>query len=428
MFSMRILFGCQFYAPSVGGVQEVMRQIAERLVARGHHVTVATTELPTRDFKWLNGVEIKEFNVSGNLVSGMVGEIEDYQEYVVAGNFDVIMIMAAQQWTFDALWPVLDRMKCRKVFVPCGFSDFYVPAFAKYFQQLPEVLRKINHLVFHSTRYRDIDFVRERGMEHFSIIPVGASEDLFNVAADALFKARQGIPAESFLFLTVGSFTGLKGHLELAKAFSRLELAEGQHATLILNGNDVQAVDLSMGGLIGKFIGLVRAYGVQYSFGRIFKKFLGVGTTPRRIAIRVNKSQPDKLVLVTDFPRHELTQAFMAADLFVFASNVEYSPLVLYESAASGTPFLSVNVGNAEEIARWTGAGVICPSTIDKRGYTRVNAGVLAQSMAELMQQRDRLSALGAAGRKNWSERFTWEVITTQYEHLFQRLLERDPA
>ena len=221
----------------------------------------------------------------------------------------------------------------------------------KYFQQLPAVLRKLDHLVFHSTKYRDIDFAREHGITNFSVIPCGASEYWFNVAVDRSFRSRHGIPEQSFLFLTVGSFTGLKGHVELAKAFSRLELAEGQHATLILNGNDVQAVDLSMGGLIGKFIELVRAYGVQYSFGRIFKKFLGVGTTPRRIAIRVNKSQPDKLVLVTDFPRHELTQAFMAADLFVFASNVEYSPLVLYESAASGTPFLSVNVGNAEEIA-----------------------------------------------------------------------------
>src|SRR4051794_28038444 len=104
---MRILFGSQFYAPSVGGVQELMRQLAERLVARGHEVTVATTKLPARDFETLNGVAIEEFDISGNFVSGMDGEIQKYHEYVVNGNFDVIMVMAAQQWTFDALWPVL---------------------------------------------------------------------------------------------------------------------------------------------------------------------------------------------------------------------------------------------------------------------------------------------------------------------------------
>ena len=421
---MHILFGCQFYAPSVGGVQEVMRQIAERLVARGHQVTVATTKLPTRDFKTLNGVDIKEFAVSGNIVSGMAGEIEQYQEYVVAGEFDVVMVMAAQQWTFDALWPVLDRMKYPKVFMPCGFSGLYEPAYAKYFQHISEVLRKIDHLVFHSTKYRDIDFAREHGITNFSVIPCGASEDWFNVAVDASFRARHGIPEQSFLFFTVGSFTGLKGHLELANAFSQLELAEGQHATLILNGNDVQMLDRSMGGLFGKFVGLIRTYGVQGSFRHILRKSLGTGASPKKIALLVNQSQSNKLVLVTDFPRRELTQAFMAADLFVFASNIEYSPLVLYESAAAGTPFLSVSVGNSEEIAQWTGAGVICPSTVDERGYTRVDEAVLAKSMAELMQHRDRLAELGATGKKNWSERFTWGNISTQYERIFQQLVK----
>lgn len=421
---MRLLFGCQFYAPSVGGVQEVMRQIAERLVARGHQVTVATTKLPARDFKTLNGVEIKEFAVSGNIVSGMAGEIEQYREYVVAGEFDAIMVMAAQQWTFDALWPVLGRMKYRKVFIPSGFSGLYEPAYAKYFQELPGILRKIDHLVFHSTKYRDIDFARAHGIENFSVIPCGASEDWFNVPVDKSFRARHGIPEQSFVFLTVGSFTGLKGHLELVNAFSRLELAEGRHATLILNGNDVQVLDRSIGSLFGKFIGLIRTYGLRGSFRHILKKSLGTGASPRNIANLVNQSQPKKLVLVTDFPRPELTQAFLTADLFVFASNIEYSPLVLFESAAAGTPFLSVSVGNSEEIARWTGAGVICPSTVDAKGYTRVDEAVLARSMTELMQHRERLAELGATGKRNWSQSFTWGNITTQYEHIFQQLVK----
>ena len=420
---MRILFGCQFYAPSVGGVQEVMRQLAERLVASGHHVTVATTKLPTREFETLNGVVIKEFDVSGNYVSGMAGEVEQYQEFVVTSDFDVIMVMAAQQWTFDALWPVLDRMKCRKVFMPCGFSGLYEPAYGSYFRQLPEILKKIDHLVFHSTRYRDIDFVRERGIQNFSVIPCGASEEWFNVAVDGSFRSRHRIPEESFLFLTVGSFTGLKGHVELARAFSRLELADGQHATLMLNGNAVPILETRLGGLLGRCIGLLKTHGWRYLFRQVSTKLLGAGVTPHKIASRINATQKNKLVLMTDLPRPELTQAFMAADLFVFASNIEYSPLVLFESAAAGTPFLSVSVGNSEEIARWTGAGVICPSTVDEKGYTRVDEGVLARLMAELMQQRDRLEELGARGRRNWSERFTWGTISTQYERIFQQLV-----
>ena len=72
---MRILLCCELYSPSVGGVQQVIQQLAERLVVRGHEVTIATTKLPTRLFSELNGVTIREFKISGNLVRGMEGTV-----------------------------------------------------------------------------------------------------------------------------------------------------------------------------------------------------------------------------------------------------------------------------------------------------------------------------------------------------------------
>ena len=151
---------------------------------------------------------------------------------------------------------------------------------------------------------------------------------------------------------------------------------------------------------------------------------IGSSASPRSVSESVNKSNANKLVLVTDFPRKELTQAFMAADLFVFASNIEYSPLVLFETAAAGTPFLTVNVGNAAEIAQWTGAGITCPSDVDTKGYTHVDEEILAQFMVRLMKQRDLLENLGTTGKRNWHERFTWGKVTDQYEQLFFRLIE----
>jgi glycosyltransferase involved in cell wall biosynthesis len=408
----------------VGGVQEVTRQIAERLAARGHQVTVATAKLPTRNFVKLNEVSIKEFDVHGNLVGGISGDVEEYREFVLAGKFDVIMIYAAQQWTFDALWPILDQIPCPKIFVPCGFSGLYEREYENYFQQLPGVLRKFDHLIFHATQYRDIDFARKHGIERISVIANAASEKEFNVAADPSFRSRHDIPEHSFVFLTVGSFTGLKGHTELAKAFYLLPLSNGEHATLILNGNEVQFLEASLLGLLGRLIGLVKNHGSTYLMKQILKKLSGASASPRKIAGQVNKSQPNKRVMITNFPRTELIKAFFAADLFVFASNIECSPLVLFEAAAAGIPFLTVDVGNSAEIAQWTGAGVMCPSAVNGRGYTTVNELVLAQSMRELMQQPERLKQLGAAGRRNWSERFTWEEIAAQYERLFSQLVK----
>ncbi len=421
---MNILFCCQFYAPSIGGVQEVIRQLAERMVAHGHKVTVATTQLPNREFDVLNGVNIKGFGVSGNLASGMAGEIGEYQEYVVSGEFDVMLVYAAQQWTFDALWPVLDGISYPKVFAPCGFSGLYEPGYAQYYRDMRAVMKKFEHLVFHASKYRDIEFARQLGLGNCSVIPNGAGEEVFAVAPDPSFRQRHCIAETSFLFLTVGSFTGLKGHLELAQAFAQMRVPQGRHATLILNGNAVQTLDPSLGGLWGKFRGLVKTHGLLHAVRQVVRKVWGAADSPQAIAARINGAAHNKRVLIADFPRAELTQAYMAADLFVFASNIEYSPLVLYEAAAAGTPFLAVEVGNSAEIAQWTGAGVMCPSSVDAKGYTRVDTGILAKSMADLMAQPQRLRELGAAGRRSWLERLTWSKIELQYEQIFEQLVK----
>jgi glycosyltransferase involved in cell wall biosynthesis len=128
--------------------------------------------------------------------------------------------------------------------------------------------------------------------------------------------------------------------------------------------------------------------------------------------------QPLKRVILTDLERQDLVQAYLAADLFVFASRVEYSPLVLFEAAAAGTPFLTVPVGNADEIVRWTGGGILCEAIKDDRGYTRVDPGALADAMACCMKDRERLSRLGATARERWRDYFTWNAVAGYYEDI----------
>ena len=421
---MRILFACQLYPPSVGGVQEVVRQIAERLALRGHEVTVATTALPERDFEALNGVRVVGFSVTGNAVEGMDGDIAGYQRFVVTGAFDAMLVYAAQQWTFDALWPVLDSIPNATVFVPCGFSNLYEPAYASYFAEMPAVMAKFGQLVFNTTHYRDIDLARQHGLTNFCIVPNGACEDTFNVAEDPLFRDRHAIPQDSFLFLNVGSFTGQKGQAELVRAFGRMQLLPGRQATLLLNGNIVQTQESGFMALSRKLVRIVRSRGMAYALKQVLDKLIRRKASPQHLAIRINQTRTDRRVIVSDLDRTELIQAFMAADLFVFSSKIEYSPLVLFESAAAGTPFLSVSVGNSAEIAEWTGAGVLCPSSVDPMGYTRVSDEVLAVAMTELMSQQDLLERLGQTGHRNWADKFTWEKIAIQYEQLFKRLIQ----
>jgi L-malate glycosyltransferase len=459
---MKLLLCCESYYPARGGVQEVMRQIAERMVTAGHDVSVAARKQSDRTSNIHNGVKIHEFDVTGNLVNGIRGEVERYQKFITGFDGDAILIKAAQQWSFDALWPVLDEVKARKVFVPCGFSCFYEPDYAGYFAQLPDILRKFDHLIFYAEEYRDIDFAKAHGITKFSIVPNGASETDFACAPDGRLRAKLGIPPDDLLFVTVGTPVNAKGHKEVGEAFAEMDLG-ARNATLILNGawpkpylapaerwpfvpRWLHRTMQKMRILAPLFLrpntvkkGLVLFYREGWSsvWNRLFPKPPTVVAAPPnpvspppppRIEVpetagaetTIREGGGTKRILCVDMPRDEVISAFLEADLFVFASKVEYSPLVLFEAAAAGTPFLTVPVGNSKEIVRWTGGGWICPADVDERGYTKVSPSVLAREMEKAVHSPEYLKQLGEAGRSAWLDRFNWAKIAQSYERILR--------
>lgn len=448
---MRILFSCEFYAPSVGGAQEVVRQVSERLVERGHQVTVATSKLAGRNDRTINGVRVEGFAISGNAVRGFEGEVGRYQQFLLHSQFDVMMNYAAQQWATDLVLPLLERLSCVKVLNPCGFSSLYEPLYAQYFLQMPKFLSQYDHLIFCGSNYRDVSFSRTQGIENISIIPNGASEVEFYRERDPSFRKRHDIGSDDLLFLTVGNLVESKGHLDVANAFLAADF-EGRPATLILNGNECRYAEQrsAFSGLRHKVAGYYRAvqhihdargsgaacahvlHGIANKMGLRMGTYAAARKTfqeeMREVIDKIHCQGSRKRVLMTDLSRPELVQAYMNTDLFVFASHIECSPLVLFESAAAGTPFLSVPVGNAEEIACWTGAGVICPAPQDEKGYTVPQSGVLAEYMSRLTKDHEQLRLRGIAGKTKWKEQFTWSHISTQYEQLFSALSTKAEA
>src|SRR6266508_4561685 len=177
---MNILHTVEFYSPSVGGAQEVVRQVSERLAARGHDVTVATTRLAERASRRPNGVRIAEFDVAGNSVRGIRGEVDRYQEFLRQESFDLMLNYAAQQWATDAALPLVGSLPYPAVLAPCGFSRLHDPAYQDYFAGLPQVMARYDHLVFHSANYRDAEFARRHDLCRSSVIPNGAGEEEFD--------------------------------------------------------------------------------------------------------------------------------------------------------------------------------------------------------------------------------------------------------
>jgi L-malate glycosyltransferase len=390
---MKILHLVEFYHPVRGGAQEVVRQVSERLVRRGHEVTVATTTVPGRTFERLNGVRVVGFELSGNMVRGIHGDAPRFLRFIDAGNFDVVMTYAAQTWHMDLVLQHIDSLKQRVVLATCGFSALHDPRYANYFDSFADRASKAHAVIVHSRSYRDAKFLSERGLKNIAVIPNGAGEEFECPSGE--FRSRHGIPSNRPLLLTVGSHTQLKGHVETIAAFRRSRIG---HATLIVNGN----APLHRRGCLGPC-----AY---------------------RAALAKVASLGQKEVQIVDLPRQELVSAFFAADLFVFLSRIECAPLVLYESCAAGLPFVTADVGNAAEIALDSGAGVVVETIRDANGNSIADISDAAEKITQLIKDPDRRRQMGNAGRTAWRSHYHWDELTARYERLYTAGLENQKS
>jgi len=390
---MKILHTVESYDPCISGMQEVVKQISERLVKMGHSVTVATSKHPARINDILNGVVIKEFNISGNYVHGIHGNTVSYQQFLLNSDFDMITNFAAQQWATDLMLPLLQDIKAKKIFVPTGFSALHFPEYSEYFEKMKEWMKLYDMNVFLSDTYQDIEFARKCDVKNLTIIPNGASELEFNKNETIDIRKDLGIPVDQFLILHVGSHTGVKGHPEAIEIFHRADL---KNATFVI-------------------VGMLSS---KYCYYSCKFKELVFSMNP------INHIR-NKHLLVRSLTRDQTIALYKSSDIFLFPSNIECSPIVLFECMASKTPFLTTDVGNTEEIIQWSHGGELLPTTKDERGYSHAEIPGSAHILENLYHDPERRRKMEDSGLKAWQEKFRWEVIAQQYFDIYATLLKR---
>ena len=192
---MKVLFSVEFYEPQKGGAEEVVKQLAERLSQKGHHVTVATTHIQARTTAVINGVTVEGFALSGSLIRGIAGtekEIERYQTFL-KGDFDIIVNYATQIWTTDLAFPVLESIAAKKILVSCGYT-LKDEKHREYFEGMPKHLVKYDNIVYMSEEYHDKAFHHNPVIKGKAvIIPNGAAAEEFLAVPAIHIKKELGI-------------------------------------------------------------------------------------------------------------------------------------------------------------------------------------------------------------------------------------------
>jgi glycosyltransferase involved in cell wall biosynthesis len=127
-------------------------------------------------------------------------------------------------------------------------------------------------------------------------------------------------------------------------------------------------------------------------------------------------------IVMTSASREMTIAAFKQSDLFLFPSQVECSPIVLFEAAAAGLPFLASSAGNSEEIVKWTGGGKILKGRKDNEGYWIHDPVEAPVQLKEIMMNAFERKSMGQTAYEIWKQKFTWKKLALDYENLYLNL------
>lgn len=129
---MKILFVVESYYPSLNGVANVVRYLAEGLAKKGYQVSVATRLLDCKSRNdVVNGVEIHRFDVNFNLLKLPSGEKKKFLDFVLNHNSDCVILECTECVTTDLVIPHLSKLKSKKILHVHGCSGLVRNSFFK---------------------------------------------------------------------------------------------------------------------------------------------------------------------------------------------------------------------------------------------------------------------------------------------------------
>lgn len=384
---MKIIQVTQRFFPAIGGVETHVYNIAEKLVEKGHEVTVYTSDL-LRDNPQIRLCNVKD------TVNGI--RIRRFKAFKLLPKIEASTVM-------PSMITALSKEKADIIHAH-GYRYFpaYLAALARHITEIPMVLTThsspetrmptisalYNHTVgkFVLKTTDQIISLTKMGAEYLtsigaksekiSVIPNGIDSNLFSRGTDGYsFREKYGITGKIILF--VGRLSKVKGLNYLIDAMPEI-LNEMPDAILLIVGPD-----------FGRQMGLKR---------------------------RVKQLFIEKKVLFTGYlPDDELVGSYAASDLFVFPSLAESFGIVLLEAMAMGKPVIATNVGVAHDLIRNGVNGFL----VEPRRPDQI-----AKTVISLLKNENLAIKMGNINRKIASE-YSWDNITQTICEVYRKLCGR---
>ena len=380
-----ILICSSSYPPEKNGLSHVVYEHAQGLTDIGFKVTIATSYNAERSSNILNdGIGIYEFKTygQGRIFSKFKGEVDEYVNFLIKSDYDIIFFHAWQCWSTELAVMFSDKIKAKKVLVSHGTSFSYLPRsfrgifrwllWQTYALKFIKSMKAFDHYVFLSEksdniRFKDKYIADKIGLVNWSVIPNGGDVGFTNTTK-IYFKELYSIN-KKYIYLSVANFSPDKNQMALLKAFKKSSVDD---AILVLIGSTFNSYAKKL---------------IKYTLNDQFLK--------------------QNVLILEKQSKDIIRAAYVAADIFLSASVTEAQPLMILDAMASGTPFISTNVGCVSELP----GGIVVDSSAQ-----------IADQILKLANDPSLLNSLAHYGLTASSSKYNWNLVINEYKNLIYTL------
>jgi glycosyltransferase involved in cell wall biosynthesis len=399
--AMRILQVAPSYAPVIGGDAHLLRAVSERLVQRGHDVTVLTFDARSyRDFRasrgaglapreFVNGVRVIRVGPDTRLTRAL------HRVKRLPGGWRALSLaMGHELWPLTApsglsMLPSIARLEADVVTTMnwAKASAFWTcpPRWLRraprvaipilHIQQawadnplFPRMLRACDAAIVCTDAERD--FIEARGARAVAVAGVGVDLDRFARADGASLRSRYGLGGRPVVGF-VGRQEKEKGVSTLIESMRRVR-GTLPDAVLLLAGQSAHRTS---------------------------------AVTQELAALPQNERA--NTLLIDDFADEDGPSIIDACDVLALPSVEESFGMVMVEAWACGKPVIGADIPSTRCIIESGGDGFIVPP------YDTV---ALADRLLDLLVSPSMRRHFGARGRAKVAARYTWDRVTDVWE------------
>jgi len=359
---MRIIQIVSYYPPHIGGVQNVAREISERLAKKGHQVEVFTSDIGCKKGKLRSTKNLKIHYLKSWQFAHTPIIPSLFFKLLKISKDSFMHVHMGQAFAPEIVYLV---SKIKKIpFIahvhgdprPSGKFGFLLPLYKKLF--IKKILSKAEKVICLSKDYKQ--FINKKygvNKNKIVVIPNGISEKFF------INKEKKINKIPNLLFV---------GRLSVEKNIFKL----------------IEAVSLLK--------------------NKVILHVVGEGEKEEELKKLIFDKRMKNVILHGKKTARELIDFYKHADIFLLASSCEGLPLTLLEAMASRTPIIASDVMGIREIIGDIGI-LINPPTSEN--FTR--------AIDNLIEDKKLISILAKKGRKK-AQKYNWNKIISKIDEVYK--------